>query len=154
MATKGKPTHSHQHPHDHGHDEGHDHDHTHDHDAMDECLEACLQCHVVCTMTAQYCLAEAGVHSDVNQIGILLDCAQICQTSADFMTRGSPYHTVTCAACAEICRACAESCRSFEGDEHMTHCAETCERCAEHCEAMAQSDAGDEEGEEQEDEES
>ena len=145
MAREGKKKTTNQQSHEHGHGHDHDHDHEHGHDGMDDCLEACLQCHVVCTMTAQYCLAEAGVHSDVNQVGVLLDCAQMCQTAADFMTRGSPYHTITCAACAEVCRACAEACRGFEGDEHMEHCAETCERCAELCEAMAQSGGDDEE---------
>ena len=44
-------------PHEHaGHEHaGHAHD-EHDHDELDACIEACLQCHVVCTMTAQYCL--------------------------------------------------------------------------------------------------
>ena len=27
------------------------------------------------------------------------------------MLRGSPYHVITCAACAELCRACEEACR-------------------------------------------
>ena len=119
----------------HDHDHGHDHDH--EHDEMHACIEACLQCHVVCTMTAQYCLVKGGEHAAIGQVGVLLDCAQICQTSADFMIRGSPYHTLTCAACAEVCRACAEACRAAEGEEELAHCAEACEACAESCERMA-----------------
>jgi hypothetical protein len=84
----------------------------HTHDEMQECIEECLNCHAVCTMTLQHCIATGGDHTEVNLIGILLDCAEICQTSANFMLRGSPYHVVTCASCAELCRACeeAESC--------------------------------------------
>jgi hypothetical protein len=120
---------------DHAHDE-HDHD-EHAHDDMDACIEACLQCHVVCTMTAQYCLTQGGAHADVSHVGLLLDCAEMCQTSANFMMRGSPYHELTCSVCAEVCRACASSCRSFEDDENMVHCAEVCDECAEACEGMA-----------------
>ncbi len=128
--------------HDHGdHDHG---DHEHEHDEMDECIENCLQCHVICTMTAQYCLSQGGEHAAVGHVGLLLDCAEICQTSANFMVRGSPFHTTTCAACAEVCRACAEACRGFAGDEHMEHCADVCESCAESCERMSAGSGGDE----------
>ena len=114
------------------------------HDRMDECIEACLQCHVVCTMTAQYALAPGGEHATVDMIGLMLDCAEICQTSANFMVRGSPYHTLTCGACAELCRASADSCREMEEDEHMRSCAEVCERCAELCEEMSAEEGEDE----------
>jgi hypothetical protein len=118
-------------------DHDHEQEHDHAHDEMDECIEACLQCHVICTMTAQYCLAEGGAHADVGVVGLLLDCAEMCQTSANFMVRGSPYHTVTCGACAELCRACADACRVFDGDENMAHCAEVCDACAASCGEMA-----------------
>ena len=121
----------------HAHDEDAYDAHAHDaHDDIDACIEACLQCHVVCTMTAQYALTQGGTHADVAQVGLMLDCAQICQTSADFMMRGSPYHERTCGVCAEVCRACASTCRAFEDDENMVHCAEVCEECAEACEQM------------------
>ena len=126
-----------------------EHEHAHDGDDLDEmdaCIEACLQCHVVCTMTAQYCLVRGGERSAVDLVGVLLDCAQICQTSADFQVRGSPFHTLTCSACAEICRACAEACGAVAGDEELAHCAEVCTTCAESCARMA--DAGAEDGEE------
>lgn len=108
------------------------------HDAMQECIEECLNCHAVCTMTLQHCIATGGEHTEVNLIGILLDCAEMCQTSANFMLRGSPYHVVTCAACAELCRACEEACRGVTGDEQLGHCGDVCSACAESCDRMAQ----------------
>jgi hypothetical protein len=115
-----------------------DQSHQHTHDAMQECIEECLNCHAVCTMTLQHCIATGGEHTEVNLIGILLDCAEICQTSANFMLRGSPYHVVTCAACAELCRACEEACRAVNADEQLAHCGEVCGACAESCDRMAQ----------------
>jgi hypothetical protein len=117
---------------------GRDTSHEHTHDAMQECIEECLNCHAVCTITLQHCLALGDVeHTEVNLIGLLLDCAEICQTSANFMLRGSPYHVITCGACAELCRACEEACRSVAGDEQLAHCADICATCADSCDRMA-----------------
>ena len=132
------------HQHDHEH---HEHDHDHGADELQECIEGCLNCHAACTMAAQHCLAEGGELGDIDMVGVLLDCAEICQTSANFMLRGSPYHPVTCAACAEVCRVCEEACRNFSDDEQLRDCAETCASCAEHCEHMASAEQGDEEDE-------
>jgi hypothetical protein len=133
------------HTHDHGDDEHADHEHG----AMQECIEDCLNCHAVCTMTLQYCLLEGGEHADANLIGALLDCAEMCQVSANFMLRGSPYHALTCSACADLCRACEEICRSIEGDEQLEHCASVCAECAESCERMAQMQVEGEEDDEE-----
>jgi hypothetical protein len=126
-----------KHEHSQEHDYESEHEHQPEHDELQHCIEECLNCHAVCTMTAQYCLSEGEEYADVNLVGVLLDCAEICQTSANFMLRGSPHHVITCAACAELCRACEEACRSISGDERMTHCAEICAACAESCERMA-----------------
>lgn len=108
------------------------------HDDMQECIEECLNCHAVCTMTLQHCIASGGEITEVNLVGLLLDCAELCQTSANYMLRGSPYHVITCAAAAELCRACEEACRGVSNDEQLTHCADVCAGCAEACDRMAQ----------------
>ena len=105
---------------------------------MRECIENCTQCHSVCTETAQHCLQMGGKHAEAAHIRLLLDCAEICQTSTDFMLRGSAKHTITCGACAEICLACAEECeRIGPEDRMMKHCADICRTCAESCRQMA-----------------
>lgn len=111
-----------------------------DHNAqMQECLENCKECHAICTETAQHCLHMGGKHAEAAHIRLLLDCADICQTSTDFMLRGSPQHVLTCGACAEVCLACAESCeRIGQQDSMMKKCADICRRCAESCRQMAQ----------------
>jgi hypothetical protein len=67
----------------------------------------------------------------------LLDCAEICQTSANFMLRGSELHSRTCWACAEICERCARDCERLSDDAYMRACAEACRRCANSCKHMA-----------------
>jgi hypothetical protein len=103
---------------------------------MELAIEACSQCHRVCLETMRVALTMGGKYAAAEFVELLNDCAQICQTSADFMIRGSGYHRIICGACAEICRACEQSCRRLGGEE-MNACAEVCARCAESCTRMA-----------------
>ena len=66
----------------------------------------------------------------------MMDCIEICQTAADFMTRGSDLHAAVCAACADVCDACAESCEMMDDDE-MNACAKACRACADSCREMS-----------------
>ena len=109
-------------------------------DDLEQCIEECTNCHQVCTDTVAQCLRMGGKHAEAGHITLLLDCAQICQTSADFMLRGSELHTRTCAACAEVCERCAEDCAEFD-DETMQACADACRTCADLCREMAGAEA-------------
>ncbi|NTU84076.1 MAG: four-helix bundle copper-binding protein [Chloroflexales bacterium] len=104
---------------------------------MQQCINECLNCHSVCLSTVTYCLQQGGRHAEVRHIRTLLDCAQICATSADFMLRGSELHSRTCGVCAEVCARCADSCAQMSDDAMMQQCAEACRRCAESCRHMA-----------------
>ena len=105
---------------------------------MQQCVQICTECHKVCLTTVQHCLQMGGEHAAPHHIGLLFDCAQICQTSADFMLRNSEFHSRTCAVCAEVCEHCAQVCEQIGGnDQQMQLCAEICRRCAESCHSMA-----------------
>jgi hypothetical protein len=105
---------------------------------MHDCITRCSDCHDVCVETAQHRLSRGGEHASAEHIRALLDCAQACDTSRDFMLRGSGLHVRTCGVCAEACERCADSCESFAGeDEVMASCADQCRRCAVSCRAMA-----------------
>jgi hypothetical protein len=109
---------------------------------MQECIQACTTCHGICLETITHCLQKGGRHAEPGHIRLLMDCAQICQTSADFMLRGSDFHTSTCGLCAEICERCAASCDQFGDDEMMKRCADACRMCAQSCREMAHSGHG------------
>ena len=107
-------------------------------DEMRHCIELCTDCHVICVKTTTHCLHMGGEHASPEHIGVMMDCAQICATGADFMLRGSDLHGRTCGVCAEACERCANECeRLANGDETMLRCADFCRRCAESCRAMA-----------------
>lgn len=109
--------------------------HAHHNEALDPCIQACLDCYRTCQQTAAtHCLELGGRHTEPNHFRLMLDCAEACRSAAALMLTNSPYHSRSCALCAEICRACEQSCREI-GD--MDECVSACARCAASCEAMA-----------------
>ena len=105
---------------------------------MQRCIQECLSCHSICTTTVNHCLTMGGEHASAEHITTLLDCAESCQTSANFMLRGSPLHARTCGVCAASCERCATECEQMAGgDQQMLACAAACRRCAESCRQMA-----------------
>lgn len=106
---------------------------------MQTCIDNCRSCHQACVETMYYCLSKGGDHANPNHIGLLLDCAQICETSADFMSRNSELHAEVCGICAEICERCADDCNTMaESDEQMAACEQECRKCMESCQTMAE----------------
>jgi len=63
----------------------------------------------------------------------MMACAEICQTSANFMLIGTHHHKHACRICADICRECAQSCEEVGG---MKGCVATCRCCVEFCQKM------------------
>lgn len=111
---------------------------THLTEEMQRCINDCNECYTICISTSNHCLMMGGKHAEAGHIRTMLDCADICQTAARFMLRGSEHHRDTCGVCAEICRVCAESCERIDSsDADMKRCAEICRRCADSCEKMS-----------------
>lgn len=104
---------------------------------VEQCLNNCTECHNICVEVLTYCVEKGNKHTDPEHIRLLRDCAEICQTAANFMLRGSKLHGLVCKICAEICRKCADHCDKFAGDDKMKMCAEVCRRCADTCQQMA-----------------
>lgn len=98
---------------------------------MRECIQNCLECHSICLATVPHCLQMGGEHASQAHITTLLQCAEICQTSANFMLLNAPLHPRVCGVCAEACERCAEECeRMANGDQQMLACADSCRRMA------------------------
>ena len=101
---------------------------------MRDAIKACLDCHSMCLqMAMNYCLERGGRHVEQKHLRLMLNCAELCQTSANFMLSNSPLHGRVCGVCAEACEACAKSCEQV-GD--MRECVEECLRCAKSCRTM------------------
>jgi hypothetical protein len=112
------------------------------HSVVDErmraCIEECHGCHDICEEMVVHCLQMGGEYAEPSHIRLLLDCAEICQTSANFMLRMSDFHGQTCGVCADVCERCAKDCERFGDDPMMKQCAEVCRSCAQSCREMAE----------------
>ena len=110
----------------------------HTDDEMKKCIQLCQDCHALCTHTIQHCLKLAGRHAASDHIRLLIDCAQICETTAQYLLRESSFHERMCGFCADVCRQCGDDCMQIAGDDQiLKQWAEMCRRCADSCERMA-----------------
>lgn len=99
--------------------------------AMQACIEACSHCHQVCLQTAMnHCLETGGKHVEADHFRLMMNCAEICQTSANFQLSSSHFQQRLC----EVCEACAADCEKIGG---MDECVKACKKCAESCRKMA-----------------
>jgi Domain of Unknown Function (DUF326) len=66
-------------------------------------------------------------------IKINRDCANICWTASQFMSRDSEYVKQICDVCADICEASVRKCERNTDMNHCQKCTQACRRCAEEC---------------------
>ena len=70
---------------------------------MKACIDECRASHQVCVETARYCLDTGSAHVASAHLRLLIDCAEVCQATANAMLRDSVVHKTLCSACADIC---------------------------------------------------
>lgn len=102
-------------------------------------LEACQECYRICLALVNHCQTQGGALAESKQIRLLLDCAELCQTAAEFLPRGSELHRTICNACAVVSLKCAAACEEFIEDELMQACAAAGRRAATACQAAVAS---------------
>lgn len=100
------------------------------------CIEACYSCAVACDQCAAACLQEQDVKVMARCISLDLDCAAICRTAAELMSRNSGSSKELCLLCAKVCDECSVECSKHPMD-HCQECGVACKRCAEECRRMA-----------------
>jgi hypothetical protein len=103
------------------------------------CIEETFACAQACTVCADACLAEDDVSELRRCIGLNLDCADVCETTARVLSRATSSDLEltrsVLLACVQACRSCGAECkRHAEHHEHCRVCAESCRRCEEVCE--------------------
>jgi len=100
-----------------------------------DCIKDCLDCHKICLGLAMtHCLDEGSDHIAPQHFRLMMDCAAIRATVADFIMHKSQFHRQMCALCAEVCQACAMDCQHLAG---MEECVAACRSCAQVCRTMA-----------------
>lgn len=82
-----------------------------------------------CEFCATSCLREQDVKMLEKCIQIDRDCATVCYTASQLMSRDSEYTRQICNTCAEFCDACAEECEKHQRMKHCKLCAQACRNC-------------------------
>jgi hypothetical protein len=104
-------------------------------------IEACLDCTQACTACADACLSQQQVDMLRKCIRTNLDCADICSTTANVLSRHTGYDAnltrALVQACATACKACGDECDQHRDvHEHCRICADACRRCEQACQAV------------------
>ena len=105
------------------------------------CIEACYGCAQTCTACADACLGEQDLAMLVRCIRLNLDCATICYTTGEVLSRQTePDMEIIRAqleACAAACRVCGAECEKHaHHHQHCAVCAESCKQCEQACNAL------------------
>lgn len=59
---------------------------------MQDCIDECLRCYQTCLgMAMTHCLEQGGKHVEPGHFRLMMACAEICRTSANFMLIGTPH---------------------------------------------------------------
>ena len=109
-----------------------------------ECIEACFACEQACVACADACLGESQIDMLKRCIRLNLDCADICATTGNILSRHTGYDAnltrAVLEACRAACKACGDECEQHAGmHDHCQVCAEVCRRCEKACQAAVQS---------------
>jgi hypothetical protein len=100
---------------------------------MQICVAACNLCHQLCLQAAvNYKMGENPI--EINHFRLMMNCAEICQMSANFQFSNSDFHHRLCGICADVCEVSATSCEKIGG---MNDCVTACRDCAASCQQMA-----------------
>jgi len=97
---------------------------------------ACLRAHEACeAAVGQVLRTDDGAVDE--RVGALLDCADVCRTTARQIRHGSPLLRGTAGVAAELCERAAEACAALARVPAMQGYAEACRRSAACCRRLA-----------------
>ena len=104
-------------------------------------IEQALNCFQTCTACADACLSEKMVADLATCIRSNLDCAAVCATTVQVLSRHTGYDAnitrAQLAACIAACKACGDECAAHaEMHDHCKVCAEACRACEQACQDL------------------
>jgi hypothetical protein len=78
-----------------------------------------------CNAAFAYCTQQDGIE-DPELLACMVDCVDLCTTTASFIVRGSEHADDLREVCAELAKCVEESCEEYGDDEVLTACADAC----------------------------
>lgn len=110
-------------------------------DVLAECIQACTDAALACTSCADACLAEDAVVELRTTIRLAQDAADMCTTTARFLSRLTETDGNLLKTILMLCRDFAttfamEAKRHADQYEHCSLAAQACRRCEEACQRL------------------
>ncbi|HLV65611.1 MAG TPA: four-helix bundle copper-binding protein [Polyangiaceae bacterium] len=110
-------------------------------DDLAACIDACFDCAQTCIACADACLAEDRVSTLTRCIRLNLDCASICETTGQLLTRQYQPDLELLRRTIDLCRLACETCaveceRHAAMHEHCRICGEACRGCEQACQKL------------------
>ena len=78
-----------------------------------------------CNAAFAYCTQQDEIE-DPELLACMVDCVDLCTTTASFIVRGSEHADDLREVCAELAKCVEESCEEYGDDEVLTACADAC----------------------------
>src|SRR5690242_16353757 len=103
---------------------------------MWDCVSVCSDTQRACLDTVRYCLDMGGRFSASGRIRVLLDCASMCQTTAQDSRHGSILYAQSASYCADFCERVARELHPLAADAMIQAGVHACKRCAESCRSI------------------
>jgi hypothetical protein len=97
-------------------------------------IAATTDCHQACVEAMSLGLQQRGEAAHLLHARLMLDSAEVCDTTRDLMLRSSDFAHQMAGLCADVCEQCAISCERM--GEPMAACAQACRACVEACRAI------------------
>lgn len=96
----------------------------------ERCIDALQACYAACMRNVSYGNVKKSGPIQEEHVRLMLDCAEMCQTAANFLIRESDHYLRICREAAEICKDLASSCEGVDG---MDGIRSTCDECVSVC---------------------
>jgi hypothetical protein len=94
-------------------------------------VASALHCARTCyEMAMSQARQPGGKPLEVEHLALMLNCADLCETTARFLINDSPVQARVAGVCAEVCQECARHC---ERVNDMNECVDACRACAVDC---------------------
>lgn len=98
------------------------------------CVEACDDCQRT-LRDAAHGVADGASKRPMRRL--LLDCAEICEATANYASAGSVFLPEVVAGCVRICDECGAACEALPADAGLDACIDACRRAAAACFALS-----------------
>ena len=101
------------------------------------CVLALNECRAACLDMVGNSIRMQGYYAELGHVRLLEDCARLCESTVDFLLRGSELAPEMLALCADVCRRSGRDCERFDYDQRLLDCAAACRRSAEACDSRS-----------------